>query len=283
MDNNYNTPYELIENNINEGVKKAKMSLLKTMLFGILAGMFVAIGAQGSGFAIHNIHDAGIAKTIAGTIFPVGLMMIVMVGGQLFTGNCMLSMGAFEKKITWMQVVRNLTIIFFSNMIGAIFIAVMVYFSGQFDVSSGGVGAYTIKVAIAKVNIPGTQAFVSGILCNIIVCVSILLAGAAKDIAGKCIAIFFTIWVFVVSGFEHCVANMYYIPAGILASKNPQYVEKAGELYGITQDKLDTLTVKNMAFHNLFPVTLGNIIGGMFIIGGIMYLVYRSKALNGDH
>lgn len=280
MDKNYFTPAELLENNINEGVKKAKMPVLKVILMGILAGIFVAIGAQGSGLAVHGIADPGIAKTVAGTIFPVGLMMIVIVGGQLFTGNCLLAMGAMDKRFGWSKVWKNLTIIFFSNMIGAVLIALGVFFAGQFDMGHGALGAYTIKVAVGKVGIGFGQAVVSGTLCNVIVCVAILMAGAAKDISGKVLTIYFSIWIFVISGFEHCVANMYYLPAGMLASTNSEYVEKAKELYGITQAQIDTISVQNIAVKNLLPVTIGNIIGGAVIVAGIMYAINRSKALN---
>lgn len=280
MDKNYFVPAQMLENNINEGVKKVRMPILKVILMGILAGMFVAIGAQGSSLAVHSIADPGIAKAVAGTIFPVGLMMIVIVGGQLFTGNCLLTMGAMDKQFGWSKVWKNLTIIFFSNMIGAILIALGVFFAGQFDMGHGALGAYTIKVAVGKVGIGFGQAIVSGILCNVIVCVAILMAGAAKDITGKVLTIFFSIWIFVISGFEHCVANMYYLPAGMLASTNSEYVEKAKELYGLTQAQIDTISVQNIAGKNLLPVTVGNIIGGAVIVAGLMYAINRSKALN---
>lgn len=280
MDKNYFVPAQMLENNINEGVKKVRMPILKVILMGILAGMFVAIGAQGSSLAVHSIADPGIAKAVAGTIFPVGLMMIVIVGGQLFTGNCLLTMGAMDKQFGWSKVWKNLTIIFFSNMIGAILIALGVFFAGQLDMGHGALGAYTIKVAVGKVGIGFGQAIVSGILCNVIVCVAILMAGAAKDITGKVLTIFFSIWIFVISGFEHCVANMYYLPAGMLASTNSEYVEKAKELYGLTQAQIDTISVQNIAGKNLLPVTVGNIIGGAVIVAGLMYAINRSKALN---
>lgn len=280
MEKNYYAQNEIIDNNINEGVKKANLPIIKMALFGILAGIFVAIGAQGSLLGSHNIADPGVGKVVAGVIFPVGLMMIVLVGGQLFTGNCLMFMGAWDKKLAWSKVVRNLAIIWVTNMIGAFLVAVMCNYSGQYDFNAGMLGAYTIKTAVAKANVNPMEAVVSGIMCNIIVCAAILIAGAAKDAAGKIAGIFFTIFVFVVSGFEHCIANGYYLPAGMLAAKNPEYVELAKEVYHVSAEKLDTLTVSNAVMNNLIPVTLGNIIGGGIVIGGIMFLCHKSKKLN---
>ena len=127
------------------------------------------------------------------------------------------------------------------NILGAALIAFLVAYSGQYDYSSGALGAYTIKVAYGKVHLSFANALVSGILCNILVCVAVLMAAAAKDIAGKVLAIFFPILAFVVSGFEHCVANMYYIPAGVFASKNAAYAAKALELYNIDSIQLSSL------------------------------------------
>ena len=164
-------------------------------------------------------------------------------------------------------------------MIGAAFVAFCVCYCGQFDYTNGGLGAFTIKVALGKVNLPPEKAFVSGILCNILVCLAIFMAGSAKDVAGKILAIFFPIWVFVISGFEHCVANMYYIPAGIFAAQNDAYVAKAQDLYGITSEQIESLCVSGFV-NNLFPVTIGNIAGGMFFVGLIFFLIHKSKRIN---
>ena len=167
MEKNYFTQSEIIENTINDYTHKANYSVVKMVLYGILAGIFIAIGAQGSLLAIHNIADPGIAKTVAGVVFPVGLMFIVLIGGQLFTGNCLLFMAGLDKKISWGKIAKNLAIIWVSNLIGALFIAVMCYFSGQFDFNHGALGAYTIKNAVAKANVDPFKGFLSGILCNI--------------------------------------------------------------------------------------------------------------------
>lgn len=133
-------------------------------------------------------------------------------------------------------------------------------------------------MALGKVNISAVACLSSGILCNILVCFAVLMAGAARDIAGKIWAIFFPILAFVLGGFEHCVANMYYISAGLVAKMNPVYVEKAMEVYGYTKDQLDVLNVPDMLIHNLLPVTLGNIIGGMVFAALPLYYLYIRKA-----
>lgn len=279
MEKNYFTQSEIIDNAINDYTHKANYSVIKVVLYGLMAGMFIAIGAQASMLATHNIADPGVAKTVAGVVFPVGLMLIVLIGGQLFTGNCLLFMAGFDKKISWSKIAKNLAIVWVANLIGAIFIASMCYFSGQFDFNHGALGAYTIKNAVAKANIDPFQGFLSGILCNIIVCAAILVAGSAKDVVGKIAGVFFTIFVFVISGFEHCIANAYYLPAGLIASGNSEYVEIAKETYHLTTEQINSLTVSNSFLNNLLPVTIGNIIGGGIIISGIMFLCHRSKKL----
>lgn len=279
MEKNYFTQSEIIENTINDYTHKANYSVIKMALYGILAGLCIALGAQGSLLAIHNIADPGVAKVVAGVVFPVGLMFIVLIGGQLFTGNCLLFMAGWDKKISWAKIAKNLAIIWVTNLIGALFIAVMCYFSGQFDFNHGALGAYTIKNAVAKANVVPFQGFLSGILCNIVVCAAILVAASAKDVAGKVLGVFFPIFVFVISGFEHCIANAYYLPAGFLAARNSEYVEIAKEVYHITEEQISSLTVSNAFLNNLIPVTIGNIIGGGIIISGIMFLCHRSKKL----
>lgn len=274
MENNFNTPAEIIDGNIKGGMNKVSLPLMKMILSGILAGAFIALGGATSNVAVHTVTDVGLARTLAGAIFPVGLMMIVFVGGELFTGNCMIAMGVYGKKVKVSAFFKDLFIIFFSNLIGALFIDFLVFYSGQLDYTAGALGAYTIKVALGKVAITPVKAVTSGILCNILVCVAILMAGASKDIIGKVWAIFFPIWAFVIGGFEHCVANMFYIPMGMLAASNPAYTAKAEELYGITAEQLSSLTVVN-SLGSFIPVTIGNMIGGAVVLGGLCYAINK--------
>lgn len=272
----FQTITEVIEQNIQNGIKKTNLTIKKLILLGIAAGFFIGIGAEASSLAMHGISNVGLARTVAGAVFPIGLMLIVLLGGELFTGNCLISMAVYDKKAKLKGMIRNLTIVYISNFIGAALMAWMINNCGQLNFSDGGAGAFTIKVALGKVGIDPMRAIVSGILCNVLVCLAIFMAATAKDVAGKCIAIFFPIFVFVISGFEHCVANMYYIPAGIFAAHNPLYVAKATEIYGITAEQLSGLNFGTM-FSNLIPVTIGNIIGGMVFVGLLYWYLYRKK------
>jgi formate/nitrite transporter len=274
MNEHMNAPAEVIEANINAGVTKANLPLGRMILLGMMAGAFIAIGGASSNVAVHTVSDVGLARTLAGCIFPVGLILIVLIGGELFTGNCLMIMGVLDKKFKAVQMIRNLVVVYLSNLVGALIVDVLVFYSGQYDYTGGALGAYTIKVALSKSVLPFGKAFVSGIMCNVLVCGAILTAAAAKDIAGKILAIFFPIWAFVVAGYEHCVANMYYIPAGILAATNADYAAKAEELYGITADQCASLSVGGL-LHNLIPVTLGNIVGGAVLMGCMCFLIYR--------
>lgn len=274
MENNYYSPVQILENNIKAGINKANMGLLKMILLGMFAGMFIAIGAEGSNLAAHNLTGVGVARTLTGVIFPIGLMMLVVTGGELFTGNCMLTMALADHKIKALQMIKNWVVVYFSNMLGTILTAACVYASGQYDYSDGALGAFTIKVAMGKADIDISKAIFSGILCNILVCIAVLMSSAAKDLIGKLFGAFFPILIFVISGFEHCVANMYYIPAGIIASGNSKYLDKACELYGYTSAQIsDTLTVGGFV-HNLLPVTLGNIIGGGIVVSLGLYAAH---------
>lgn len=272
MENNFNSPDQVILGNIKTGVVKAERSIPQMILLGIMAGAFIALGGATSNVAVHGIKDVGLSRALAGAIFPVGLMLIVFVGGELFSGNCLISMAVLDKKTSIGKMIRNLVIVYFSNLLGALIIDYLIFFSGELNYSGGGLGAYTIKVAIAKINISPVAGVTSGILCNMLVCLAILAAGAAKDITGKVWAIFFPIWAFVIGGFEHCVANMFYIPAGMLAASNPDYVAKAEELYGITAEQCASLTVAG-SLNNFIPVTIGNIIGGAVFIGLMYFLI----------
>lgn len=241
------------------------------MVLGILAGMFIAVGGVTSSTAVHAITNVSTAKVLAGAVFPIGLLMIVLVGGELFTGNCLMIMATLDKKIRVRRFIRNLFVVFIANAIGSVAIAILVFFSGNLNLSGGALGAYTINVAVEKVSHSVIRGIASGFLCNLLVCMAVLKGAAAKEVAGKIQATWFPIFAFVICGFEHIVANMYFIPIGILAKTNPLYVEQAEKIYGITQTQLDSLNLFGI-LQNFVPVTIGNMLGGMFI-GFMLYLV----------
>jgi formate/nitrite transporter len=270
-------PTQIVAGNIAAANTKTQTSMLRIILLGIFAGMFIACGASASSVAMHAISNVGLARLVAGCVFPVGLMMIVFVGGELFTGDCLMIMGCMHKEFSVWKMIKVLIVVWISNLIGSVLFAAMVNASTQYNFTSGLLGAFTIKVAMGKLGMSFSSAFISGILCNFFVCIAVLMAAAAKDIAGKVWAIFFPIMAFVVSGYEHCVANMYYIPAGIFAAGNEAYVQKAMEAYSYTAEQLEALTWGNMLIANLLPVTLGNIVGGMVFVGLPLYLIHGAK------
>ena len=270
-------PQQIVAANIAAGKAKTELSLFRMILLGIFAGMFIACGASASSVAMHAISNVGLARLVAGCVFPVGLMMIVFVGGELFTGDCLMIMGCLHKKYSALDMLRVLTIVFLSNFLGSALFAYMVNVSSQLNFTGGMLGAFTIKVAMGKVTLPFGTAVVSGILCNFFVCIAVLMAAAAKDIAGKVLAIFFPIMAFVVSGYEHCVANMYYIPAGIFAASNEAYAQAAMDAYGYTAAQLEALNWGSFLLNNLLPVTIGNILGGMVFVGLPLYLIHGAK------
>lgn len=222
MDSMFNTPQEVVQANMNGAVKKATTSKKKVFFMGIMAGVCIALGAQSSNVAMHDIANVGLARLVAGCVFPVGLMMIVFIGGELFTGDCMMTMACIKKKISVAALIRTLVIVYIGNMVGAVALAYLVYLSGQYNYTSGALGAFTIKVALGKVSLSFLPALISG----------------------------------------------------IFASMNPDYVAKAKELYGITGSQIAALNWGNFFTVNLLPVTIGNIIGGGFIIGGLFFYLH---------
>lgn len=271
------TPPEYVETYINASVTKAYMPTPKLLTMGVMAGAFVAIGAASASAASHALTNTGVAKALAGVVFPIGLMMIIFIGGELFTGDNMMLMGALNRRFTYKRMARTLGWVYLSNLLGAVLIAFLVVNSGQYGYSSNGLGAYTIKVAIEKCNGGFVNLFFSGILCNVLVCVAVLMSMAAKDTTGKVFGFLFPIFAFVIGGYEHCVANMYYIPAGMMAANNEIYVAKALELYGITAEKVASINLGNFFVGNLLPVTLGNMVGGMLFISLPLYMLHKDE------
>lgn len=235
------------------------------LIMGIMGGIFIALAAAGSNSAIHNISNFGVGKALAGALFSAGLMMVLIAGGELFTGNCLIVVSVLDKQAKISRFLLNLLLIFIGNLIGSLIIVLLVRYSGQLDFSHGILGGFTIKTAAYKTNINFLSAFFMGILCNILVCIAVWLSYSTRHLAGRILAVFFPIWLFVASGYEHCVANMYYIPAGILAKSNPEWVAQAIEL-GATQAQLDSLSWLGF-LKNMVPVTLGNFVGGAVFLG----------------
>lgn len=274
---NYLTPPEITEATIQTGIKKSKMTSLNMIILGILAGAFIAFAAEGSNMASFNLlakpETYGLGKVLAGAVFGTGLMLVLIAGGELFTGNTMMIAGVLEKKVSIKAMLKNWFFVYVGNFIGSIFIVYMMNQSGLFSSGDSMLGAVTIKIAAYKVGLTFSQAFFLGIMCNWLVCLAVWMAYGAKDMTGKIFAIFFPIWLFITSGFEHSVANMYYIPAGIMAKGNKTLTDAAAVL-GVTPEKLNHLNWETFFINNLIPVTLGNIVGGGIFVAAVYWFVY---------
>lgn len=262
------TPTQVTDNYIQASISKAKSPVWRLFMLAFFAGILVSLGAIASSTASQVVPDAGIVRLITGTIFPIGLIMIVLLGAELFTGNALMVTAVLDKKITWGLLLRNWAIVYIGNFLGAVMMAALMAFFGQLDVGGGALAVYTAKVAASKDSLPWMNAFVLGIFCNLLVCIAIYLGNTAHDTAGKILGIFFPIFGFCIAGFEHCIANMYYIPAGIFASMDPTYAAAIG-----STGLIDTSVLNFGTFicGNLIPVTLGNIVGGV-AVGVVMYL-----------
>lgn len=267
-----NAPAQVTELMLAGMTGKSKLPVVKMFLLGILAGAFIAFGAEASSLAAHNVTQVGIQRLIMGCVFPVGLIMVVLLGTELFTGNCMMIAAVADKRVKFAMLLRNWVVVYLGNLVGAALIVLLVSATGQLGYSSNGLAVLTIKIAAAKTGLSFGAAFAGGILCNVLVCVAVLLAMASKSIIGKIMGIWFPIMAFVLSGFEHSVANMYYIPAGIFASMNPAYAAAAQEA-GVNMANLNALGFLG----NIVPVTLGNIVGGAAIALVMWFCFGRNK------
>lgn len=271
---NYLTPAEISIAAIDTGIKKVKTSRLNQFILAILAGVFIAFAAEASNMAAFNLlgnpETFGLGKTLAGTIFGTGLMLVVVAGGELFTGNSLIMAGVLEKKIKISELLNNWLFVFLGNFVGALLIAYMMNHTGLFNSGLNGLGGITIRIASSKVSLTFIPAFYLGIMCNWLVCLAVWMSYGSKDLIGKIFAIFFPIWLFITSGFEHSVANMYYIPAGIMAKSNPAWVAASQ----LTPSQLDHLNWGTFITKNIIPVTLGNIVGGAIFAAATYWFVY---------
>jgi len=276
MEKGLYSPAEIAKELMETGCKKSSLPIYALLVLGMMAGAFIAFAAAGSNAAMHTIESVGIAKALGGALFTAGLMMVIIAGGELFTGNSLIIISCLEGRNKWMRLLRNWLCVYTGNFIGALIIAFFVVKSGQLNFSGGALAGFTIKTAVYKTGLSFENAFFMGILCNWLVCSAVWMAAGAKDVAGKVLAVFFPIWLFVASGFEHSVANMYYIPVGILAKANGDWVNAALSM-GVTPEALEGLNWVSFFFRNLIPVTLGNILGGAFFVGGVYWLSYLYK------
>ncbi len=271
------TPKEMAEKAVSVGVVKSKQGLVPTFLLGILAGAFIALGAclfittiTGSSFGF------GVTRLIGGLAFSLGLILVILAGAELFTGNNLMVIAALSGKVTGMQLIRNWIVVYIGNLLGSALIAFLVFYANQWKTGdpagSMQVGLTAYKIAGAKLSLSFFNAFVAGILCNALVCLAVWLCYGARSAADKILAIVFPITAFVAIGFEHSVANMFFIPYGIILSRTGEFVTSAAAQSVAYKPEL--YTVNNFFVTNLLPVTLGNIVGGAIMVGAMYWRIY---------
>lgn len=255
--NGIHSPAEIYSIWVENGVKKASLSLLQMAVLGILSGIYIGFGAhafllatsgQGSGLEIV------VGKLIGAMLFPIGLMLVILCGAELFTGNNLLTLALFRKRLSLPALLRSWGVVFLANLAGSVLLALVLAKSGLY---SGGAAERAVALALAKTRAPFAALILRGILCNMLVVLACWMQAGAKDLAGKILGIWFPIMLFVFAGFEHSVANMTYIPLGMFLGAD--------------------ITVSSFLFGNLLPVTLGNLLGGALLIPAAYTLVYGAE------
>lgn len=260
-------PKEIAERVESVGVTKARLPLLSQIALGVLAGGFIGLGALYSTLVTSDTTlSFAVSRVLGGLVFSLGLILVVVAGAELFTGNNLLAMAWASQRITTRELLRNWLVIYCANFAGALGLVALVFLSNHWQLNGTAVGIQAVKIAAAKAALPFGEAFFKGMLCNILVCLAVWLALAGRSIVDKICAIIFPISAFVAAGFEHSVANMYLIPLGILLKDK---VAVAGS------EQLNW----NGLWTNLLPVTLGNIAGGSVMVALVYFFIYqRGKA-----
>jgi len=257
------------------GVSKAEAPVLRTFVLAVLAGAFIALGAifattVSAGTA--GVLPYGVAKLLVGFVFSLGLILVVIGGAELFTGNNLIVMAWASRKVTTRALLWNWALVYAGNFIGSLGTAVMLMLSKQYTFGGGAVGVSALSIALGKVNLGWIQALALGMLCNILVCLAVWLTFSARSTVDKIAAILFPIAAFVAAGFEHSVANMYFVPIGLLIKAfDPTFVLTTGL-------DLTRLTWSNFILANLIPVTIGNLIGGSVFVAAVYWSVFLRQA-----
>jgi len=264
-------PQEMAERMEDIGVKKANMDFWSMFMLAALAGAFIGLGAELCTLAT---TDSGLGfgpnKLLGGFVFSLGLILVVIAGAELFTGNNLIVMAWAAGKLTLGQVMRNWVIVYTGNLIGALGTVMLMYLTNQWAFANYHVGATALKISLAKVNLSFAEGVARGILCNVLVCLAVWLCLSGRSVADKILAILFPITAFVASGFEHSIANMYFIPMGLILKEEPAVIAAAG----VTISDLANLDLPGL-IKNLVSVTTGNIFGGGFLVAAVYWLIYR--------
>lgn len=255
------SPLEVAKNFVDIGYHKAKLSAWKMIILGFFAGAFIGFAGIAATTAAVTVDNPSVGRLLSACVFPAGMAMVLVAGSELFTGNNLMIISVLQKKISVLQMLKNWLFVYIGNFLGAAFVAVMVVYSHLPALYNEHLAIKMVALANLRVEQSFQEAFIRGILCNILVCIAVWAAFAAKKVSGKLMMSFWPVMIFVLCGFEHCIADIYFCIAGILTSN----------VYGIAAEGLNW---GSFLLINLLPVTLGNIIGGAGIVGVGYWLVY---------
>lgn len=271
-------PPEMAQKAADVGVLKAKMGGRNLFVLAVLAGAFIALGAVFFTIVTTGCSGKlpfGLTRLVGGIAFSLGLILVVIAGAELFTGNNLIIMARASKNISTRELLRNWGIVYAGNFVGATATAMFMFFTGQYLFSDGAVGLNILTIADYKCSLPFLQSFALGVFCNTLVCLAVWLCFSCYTATDKILAIIFPITAFVACGFEHCVANMYFIPMGMLVK---EFSDNAlWGLIGRSPSDFGHLTGFNYVFKNLLPVTIGNIFGGSVMVGIVYWFIYIQK------
>ena len=274
------------------GVRKAEMPALKMFMLAVLAGAFISLGAifattvSAGGMAISAADGTaafsagmpyGVTRLLAGLVFSLGLILVVVGGAELFTGNNLIVMAWASKKVSSAALLRNWGIVYAGNFVGSIGTVFLMLMTRQYTFGGAAVGVAALKTAVAKCQFTFWQALALGILCNALVCLAVWMTFSARSTTDKILAIIPPITAFVAAGFEHSIANMYFVPYGLLMAQfDPDFVASVAAKV----PQLEALTWGNFLVNNLIPVTLGNVIGGALLVAAIYWAVFLHQREN---
>ena len=267
-------PAEMAQRAESIGVRKAATPPMKVFVLAVLAGAFIALGAIFATVAATGaagVLPYGVTRVLMGLVFSLGLILVVVGGAELFTGNNLIVMAWADRKVSTGSLLHNWTLVYLGNAVGSVGTALLVFLSRHYTLSGGAVGVTALGIANSKAGLSFVPAIFLGILCNALVCLAVWMSYSARSTVDKIAAIIFPISAFVAAGFEHSVANMYFIPIGLLIKYfDPVFTAKA-EL------DLAHLTLQGFLLNNLLPVTIGNIIGGAGLVAAVYWFVFLRK------
>lgn len=267
MEKRFLTPKETAQAIVENGKRVTTQHISRTAVLSLLAGFYIAFGAELATVVTQDsaqFFGVGLSKFMAGSVFSLGLMLVVICGAELFTGNSLLTKAALHGEIPWSKLAENWVVVILGNLLGSLFFAWMMFRSNLWQGCP--IADHAVNIAAAKVRLPFGVALIRGILCNWLVCLAVFMATAARDVPGKILACYMPIMAFVASGFEHSVANMYFIPTGLLIKGSYPAVDPA-------------LSWWNFGVANLVPVTLGNIVGGVLFVASAYWYVHAGEKI----